>query len=95
MSVTYIVLPVVLLASACIGFFGAFLNIASGVALAAWSTSENRGLYSGIFNAFNQGSVLPGNVLAIFMVRMVSAHSFLHGQNEFIVALCNVLVGCQ
>ena len=53
-SVSYIILPVVLLSSVFIGFFGAFLNIASGVALAECSTAATRGLYSGIFNAFNQ-----------------------------------------
>ena len=51
-----------------IGFFGAFLNISSGVALAGWSDAGNRGLYSGIFNAFNQGSAIPGNVLAIVLL---------------------------
>jgi len=53
-SVAYIVLPVVLVTSMCIGFLGAFLNVCSGVALSDNSSAATRGLYSGIFNAFNQ-----------------------------------------
>jgi integral membrane sensor domain MASE1 len=54
-SVAYIALPVVMVTSICIGLFGAFLNIGGGVALADCTNDSNRGLYSGIFNAFNQG----------------------------------------
>lgn len=42
------------------------LNTASGSFLAKNCDDSNRGLYSGIFMAFNQGSSLPGNLLSIF-----------------------------
>ncbi len=41
------------------------LNTASGSFLAKNCDDSNRGLYSGIFMAFNQGSSLPGNLLSI------------------------------
>jgi MFS family permease len=67
-SVSYIVLPVVFFTSCALGFCGASINIAQGVALAACTTDATRGRYSGIVQAFNQGATLPGNLMAIILI---------------------------
>jgi MFS family permease len=67
-SVAYIVLPVVIVASIALGICGALFNISQGVALGHCVTDQTRGLYSGIFQALNQGATLPGNLIAIFVI---------------------------
>eukprot|EP01052_Picozoa_sp_SAG31_P029218 SAG31_NODE_2887_length_4948_cov_3.419468_1_plen_329_part_00 len=67
-SVSYIITPVVVLTSINIGLCGGVLNTASGSFLAKNCDDSNRGLYSGIFNAFNMGSAVPGNLLSIFVL---------------------------
>ena len=52
LSVAYIVVPVVAVTSIALGFGGALFNTCGGSFLAKNSDKSNRGLHSGIFNAW-------------------------------------------
>ena len=67
-SVAWIITPVVILTSINIGLCGGVLNTAGGSFLAKNCDDTNRGQFSGIFNAFNMGSAIPGNLLSIFFL---------------------------
>ena len=66
LSVSYIVSPVVFVTSVVLGLCGGLLNTAGGAMLAKNSDDSNRGLHSGIYNAFQQGAALPGSAAAAF-----------------------------
>eukprot|EP01012_Entosiphon_sulcatum_P008991 TRINITY_DN14959_c0_g1_i1.p1 TRINITY_DN14959_c0_g1~~TRINITY_DN14959_c0_g1_i1.p1 ORF type:complete len:460 (-),score=73.03 TRINITY_DN14959_c0_g1_i1:216-1421(-) len=71
-SIVYIVVPAVLAVSLLIGFSAATLQIAQGAFLGHCTVDSNRGLYSGIFMAFNQGANLPGNFISVFYLSNVT-----------------------
>jgi MFS family permease len=83
LSVSYIVAPVIAVTSIALGVGGALFNTAGGSFVAKNSDKSDRGLHSGIFNAFQQGSALPGSLAAALyfgsdttdgMTKAASAH---------------------